>query len=67
MSENSVKPYIPGHESNNINYEKAIESLIEESKSSGGGKDIEKTIGKVAEKGVDIIQDKLDDVTSPEI
>lgn len=67
MSENNVRPYKPGHQSNGINYEAAIQALIQESKSSGIEKELDNVIGKVADKGVDILQNKLDDVTSPDL
>ncbi len=64
------------HTSNNKNYEAAIADLIKESKESGktialdlaqGLSATDALLGKVAEKAIDIAQDKLGEVAEPEI
>ena len=68
-------PY-SNHVSNNMNYEAAIEAIIKESKETGktvgieiaqGISSTDALLGKVAEKAIDIAQDKLSDVSEPEI
>ena len=58
------------------NYEEAIAAIIEESKHVGedigltidqGVHAVDSLLGKVAEKSIDIVQNKLDDITEPEI